>query len=200
MERKKQDLERPNLNMMVQFPVLLAIDPSVNNLGWACYDFSRGEPYDISNWSYGLIHPKGKHLQHKWKDAYLQLREHFRAVKPTHYACEWPMYFGGEKGKIAAQEGYTINIAGMAAFIAGRFQIRGEFISLWTPVQWKGSVPKYVTERKFIRLFGEQARRIAKIESNDVIDAIMIAEFWIDLYLREKFSWQHHPEWLRETV
>jgi hypothetical protein len=198
LERKKQELERPNeMATAVAFPVLLAIDPSINNLGWAAFDFSQGhDPYDITDWQYGLIHPKGKHLQHKWKDAYLQLKEKLDK-KPTHYAAEWPMYFGGQKGMIAAQEGYTISIAGITAFIAGRFQVRGEFISLWTPVQWKGSVPKHITERKFIRLFGEQAKRVAKTQSSDVIDAIMIGQFWVDLYLREKFSWQHNPEWIR---
>lgn len=179
------------------YPVLLAIDPSVNNVGWACYNFGGGsDQYDIigKGWSFGLVHPKGTNIQYKWRDCYTQLKDRLGSRKPTHLAIEYPMYFESVKGKIAAQEGYTIDLASMLGFLAGRFEIKAEYITLWNPMQWKGSVPKHVTEKKFIRVFGEPAKRLARELSNDVIDAIMIAEFWLSLYNREKFSWQRKQQ------
>jgi Holliday junction resolvasome RuvABC endonuclease subunit len=191
-ENEEPELERHN-RMSETFPILLAIDPSVNNLGFACVDF-REDIADLGNWKYGLIHPEGKYIQHKWKDAYTKLRNRLEETKITHYAAEWPSYFDSQKGRIAAQEGYTVNLAGMVAYIAGRLRVKGDYIALWTPQQWKGSVPKEVTVRKFIRLFGRKAERVSKIVSSDVIDAIMIGAFWIDLYNREKFSWQFRKD------
>lgn len=160
------------------------------NLGWACYSFDRGEIYNLENWHYGVIHPQGKHLQHRWKDAYEKLRARLDPM-PTHFAAEWPTFYNSQKGKIAAQENYTVNLAGIAAYLAGRLEVRPEYISLWTAGQWKGQVPKEITARKFHRLFGERTFRVS---SSDVIDAIMIAQYWIDLYLGEKFSWQHRND------
>lgn len=191
-ERQQAELERSN-SMMEAFPCLLAIDPSVNNLGWAYFDFSKGEIYDLENWEYGLVHPDGKYIQHKWKNAHARLSKRL-PKKPTHFAAEWPTFFSSQVGRIAAQEGYTINLAGMVAFLAGRFQIKGDYISLWTPAQWKGSVPKTATRAKFIRIFGKRGERLAATAADDTIDAIMIAQFWINLYLRQKFSWQHRPD------
>jgi len=178
----------------IEYPLLLAIDPSVNNLGWAIFDFSMGgEMYDISSkgWRYGLIHPKGINLQYKWKDAYFKLKEVIgRDRHITHLAAEWPMYFNGMRGKLAAQQNFTVNLASLIGYLVGKLGVKAEFVSLWTPVQWKGSVPKYVTSSKFVRLFGQAARQVANTQSNDVIDAIMIAEFWLSLYNRQKFTWQ----------
>lgn len=182
------------LNRMVEsYPVLLAIDPSVNNLGWASYDFQAGgEMYNINGagWKFGLIHPKGPNLQYKWKDCYFKLRRELEDRRVTHFAGEWPIFFGSMKGKIAAQQGYTNDLAGTIGYLIGKFQVKAEYVALWTPVQWKGSVPKAITEKKFIRVFGEAGKEIARTVSNDVIDAIMIAEFWLSLFNREKFSFQ----------
>ncbi|SRR5258705_11952730 len=178
----------------LEFPLLLAIDPSINNLGWALYDFSKGgEIYAINSagWKYGLIHPKGFNLQSKWKDAYFKLKEVIGRDKyVTHLAAEWPMYFNGLRGKLAAQQNFTINLASLIGYLVGKLGVKAEYVSLWTPIHWKSSVPKHVTQAKFIRTFGSEAKQIANTQSDDVIDAIMIAEFWLSLYNRQKFNWQ----------
>jgi hypothetical protein len=188
------NLERYN----VEFPILLSIDPSVNNLGYALYNMGVGEEmYNLNSdaWLYGTVYPHGKYMQHKWRDAYRQLGVRLDGLVPTHFASEWPCFFSGEKGRIAAQLGYTIDLAGIVGYLAGRFGVNADWISLWKPQQWKGSVPKYVTERKFVRLFGLGAKKaISRGISNDAIDAIMIAEYWLSLYNRQKFSWQHKKE------
>jgi hypothetical protein len=195
---RRMALERPNRDMQLTYPILLAIDPSINNLGYAMFDMGHGagNQYDLTSgaWIYGLIHPKGKYIQHKWRDTFRQLLDRLDK-RPTHFASEWPTFFTGQRGMIAAQMGYTIDLAGIVGYLAGRFAVRADWIALWTPQQWKGSVPKHITERKFVRLFGDGAKKaIRRGISNDEIDAVMIAEFWLSLYNRDKFSWQHKKE------
>ena len=52
-------------------------------------------------------------------------------------------------------------------------------MTLYTPLEWKGAVPKRVTLYKFERLFGCDPKTVAPHYTDDVIDAIMIAEFWL---------------------
>lgn len=178
------------------FPIIVAIDPSMLNLGWAAYNCNLGENrYDIGSnaWRFGLIHPRArqKECQYCWRDSFVKLKRGLEDWRPTHFASEWPTFYASTKGKIAASCGYTIDLAGMVAYLAGRFGLPPDFITLWKPEQWKGSVPKHVTKAKFIRLFGggEDADYVARNYSDDVIDAIMIAEFWLTQYHREKFPW-----------
>jgi Holliday junction resolvasome RuvABC endonuclease subunit len=179
---------------VMPFPIVLAIDPSMNNLGWAVYNANLGQNrYDIDSdaWRFGLIHPNSKMSGHyKWYDAFARIESALDGWKPTHLACEWPEFFASVRGKIAATKGYTVDLAGLVGFIVGRFNLPMEFVTLWKPQQWKGMVPKGVTQAKFLRLFGDkEAGHVVRHYSDDVIDAIMIAEFWLTLYHREKFSW-----------
>jgi hypothetical protein len=176
------------------FPIILAIDPSVNNLGWACHNLNLGKNrYDIHSdaWRFGVIHPtmERTEIQYRWRNAFAKLKKRLGDWRPTHFASEYPTFFGSASGKIAAMQGYTLDLAGMVGYIAGRFGMPPDFITLWKPEQWKGSVPKHITAAKFVRLFGPKAERIVESCSDDVIDAIMIAEKWLTLYHREKFSW-----------
>lgn len=186
------------MNKQPPFPVLLALDPSVNRLGWALHNLNvAGERYEVTGdaWRFGYAHPR-KHelglpgLPFVWGSLFAQLR---RVAcddwRPTHLAIEYPQFFASERGRIAAVQGDTLALASVAGYLAGRFAVPFEFIELWTPAQWKGSVPKSVTQEKFLRLFGAGARSIARQFPDDTIDAIMIAEHWLTLYHREKFHW-----------
>jgi hypothetical protein len=171
-------------------------------MGWAVVDLNKaqgGDHYDIGNkrlWNYELItmHPT-KSIQYRWEQAHLQLEAAFelQGVVPTHLCSEWPMFFNTMRGKIAAQKNHTLNLASMVGYLAGKFNFRNEHIVLWTPMQWKGTAPKSVTRNQFIHYFGEDAKRIAKTASDDVIDAIMIARYWLTIYDRKRFYWQNNP-------
>lgn len=183
------------MNRFTAFPIIVALDPSMSNLGYAAHNLNLGQDsYDIDSeaWRFGLIHPKAstKNCQYKWRDAYVKLKQALEDWRPTHLVSEWPTFFASARGRIAAMKGYTIDLAGMTGYLAGRFGLPPDCITLWKPEQWKGSVPKQVTEQKFLRLFGKGAPHVARHNSSDVIDAIMICEFWLSLYNREKFSWQ----------
>jgi hypothetical protein len=80
----------------------------------------------------------------------------------------------------------------MVGYIAASFRFRASNITLWTPQQWKGSVPKNITKNRFVNYFGEPAEKLVRILSDDVVDAIMIARYWLQLYEGEKFRWQHY--------
>ena len=130
-------------------------------------------------WRFGCIHPKGETRAEKWCDALFKL---FRATVDwplSHFVAEWPAYFASERGRIAAQQGHTLELAGMVGYISGRLSMRPERITLCTPAKWKGSVSKEATKAKFIRTFGEAARAVALSVPDDTVDAIMLAEHFL---------------------
>jgi hypothetical protein len=187
--------KRVAMDELPPFPIILAIDPSMTSLGWACFNMNLGaDRYDISSeaWRFGCVHPRSRECaaQFKWWDVFAQLRDRLDDWRPTHFAAEWPAFFGSsDRGRIAAQTGVTIDLGGMVGYLAGRFEIPPEFITLWTPQRWKGNAPKGATEAKFLRLYGPGARSVVRNFSDDVVDAIMIADFWLMLYFREQFAW-----------
>lgn len=190
-------------------PILLSIDPSVRSMGWATVNLNNAQGndwYDINNidlWNYSLITMEPtKHIQYRWEQAVQQLRETFEVdgVVPTHFAAEWPMFFNSMKGRIAAQENYTVGLASMVGYIAAAFEFDSRHITLWTPAQWKGMTSKAVTRNRFLMYFGEGARSLARTASDDVIDAIMIARYWLTIYDRKKFRWQHKIEEIHNEI
>ena len=168
--------------------ILLAIDPSVNNLGWACCNLERtisGDIHDLNGkgWAYGLIHPQGLNIQQKWQDGFGQLEAEMRSIDqwPTHLVAEQPTFYGTTKGRIAAQLDHTIHLGQMVAGIAGSFRLSAVRISLLTATQWKGSAPKRVTRRRLEAIFGVEADKLC----DDEVDAIMLAQHWLAGYFRK---------------
>ena len=131
-------------------------------------------------------------LKYRWMQAYTRLNHRLSDKDnfPTHFASEWPTYFDSMKGRLAAQQDYTLGLASMVGYIAGQYNFPAENIALWKPMQWKGSVPKQVTRNKFIQIYGKPAQRIANLATDDVIDSLMIATYWLRLYDNKRFRWQ----------
>jgi hypothetical protein len=165
---------------------LLSLDPSTRNLGYACCDLSKAgrdpDIYDTDLWHSGVVHPQGLELPHKIQDAYEQLSALLRKedLWPTNIVSEWPMFFGTARGKIAASQDHTIGLAGMAAGVASWFRLPATKVTLLTPAQWKGSVPKEVTRRRLEKAFQVDTENLG----DDEIDAIGIAEYWLKNHLR----------------
>lgn len=198
--------------MKDELPILLAIDPSVRNLGWAIVNLNKmhwSAVDDVSNnyydltieglWSYGLVQMESTRgvdpsiIKHRWKQAFYEIKAYMdlEDIEPTHFASEWPTFFNSTKGYIAATQNFTVGLASMVGYLAGQFNFKADNMTLWTPMQWKGTVPKYVTRNRFIQTFGKPGEKQARILSDDIIDAIMIAKYWLTLYDRQKFRWQH---------
>lgn len=191
--------------MKEELPILLAIDPSVRSLGWAIVNLNKLEDtnyYDLQVeglWSYGLVQMQSTKgidpsiIKHRWKQAFYEIKAYMdlEGIEPTHFASEWPTFFNSTKGYLAATQNFTVGLASMVGYLAGQFNFKAHHITLWTPLQWKGSVPKHITRHRFIQVFGQPAEKLARILSDDIIDAIMIARYWLTLYDRQKFRWQH---------
>lgn len=151
---------------------ILVIDPSVNFCGWALLD-TEGKSIK-SRWSMGLIRPEGKNYAMRCVEILQQLQE----VAPDidHLVTEWPTFFDSARGHMAARQNYTVNLAGICGYIAGRYGFDHRKWSLITAITWKGSVSKDVTARKFYRHFGRKWQD--KISEHE-IDAVMLLHYFM---------------------
>lgn len=146
---------------------VLSLDPSVNNVGFATLQiFDNGEQL----WNWGMWELDGYNLLQRCADlrAYIQLsgNDDF-----TYLICEWPTFYGSEKGEVAAKQNFTINLAAVAMYVAGFFHLPVESIELVTAPQWKGQADKRMTARRFFKHFGiDDALHI----DHNAVDATML--------------------------
>ncbi len=146
--------------------IYLAIDPSyANRAGWATYDDKTQE------WEWGSYEVDGMNFKIRCWNLFNSLNRN--QGKPDHLILEWPTYYAGERGQIAAQQSYTINLAGIVMFIVGAFAMLAKDYTLYTAPQWKGSVSKQVTARRFFKMFNVQLNQV----DQDTIDAVMMLVF-----------------------
>lgn len=150
---------------------ILSLDPSVmNRCGWAVVEleFDDNGRCIRNDWDYGFFEIDGSSFQMRCSD----LKDHIMHLGFDFdvLVCEWPAFYAGEKGAIAAQQGYTINLAGIAMYVAGFFQVDFRKLFLYTAPKWKGTVKKAVTARRFFRMFGENEMKV----DHNAIDACMM--------------------------
>jgi hypothetical protein len=146
----------------------LSIDPSTTRIGWAMHDTLAGDFNNFGSWSHGWYCPpeQGSLTKKLWG-----IKNYFFQAKADHLICERPMFFNSEKGRIAAKEGYTNNLAMVIGTIYGCLPSIQLF--LYTPQQWKGSVPKEITAVRFKKIF----KYAGEMPVHDVIDAIMLLRY-----------------------
>jgi hypothetical protein len=153
--------------------IILSIDPSVaNRTGWATYATEAG----TFNWGYWTL--DGMNFKVRCRDLIHRMNDEHGIDGWEELVAEWPMYYNNESGRIAAQQGYTINLAGLIMHTVGWFQLPAAKVHLYTAPQWKGSVPKQVTQRRFFKMFDIDPRSL----EHDTIDAIMMLVY----HLKEK--------------
>ena len=158
---------------------ILALDPSaMHKTGWATVhlEWENGETLPLAKrgkltreeWDWGFWEIDGWNFQCRCND----LKEHIIATVDEfdQLVIEWPMFYGSSKGQIAAEKGYTINLAGLAMYIAGWFQVHWKDVHLYTAPSWKGTVKKAITARRFYRLFGLSEMTV----DHNAIDACMM--------------------------
>lgn len=125
----------------------LSIDPSVNNIGWSLYDSPSG------SWDWGEWNPPQTYtLQERCE----YLCNKAKALKPSALVFEYPTFMLSLRGQIAAQKGYTIDIATVIGYIAGSSCIPSRNIFFYTPMQWKGQKTKPMIESRFLSVFGQK--------------------------------------------
>jgi hypothetical protein len=169
-------------------PILLSGDPSVKNFGWAVCNLADGgrDIYNLDRWKSGVIHPQGKEIQHKVEDAYRQLIAELEpGSQPTHAVSEQPCWMPSTKGQIAAQLDYTIRLGQMAMGVIAWFRIPAANVTLWTPQQWKGNLPKKITLARMKECFPDAD--FSK-SSDDEVDAIALGVVWLKKWLERRFG------------
>lgn len=154
---------------------ILAIDPSVNWVGWTLFDSKKRTPR--KQWKWGTIQVEGNNYQMKLV-MLLQTLEELGLLDVQHLVTEWPTFFSSQKGQIAAHQNYTIDLGGVCAFLAGSMGLDHRHWHLLTATTWKGSVNKYVTGRKFFRVFNIEPSNL----SEHAIDSTMLLRYWIINY------------------
>lgn len=163
----------------------LSLDPSVNNVGFCL--FRSGKRNIKDQWKWGVWELGGSNYQARLVDLvdYIQeLLDEYK-VKELHYlVTEWPTFFSSEAGQIAAHQSYTIDLAGICGYVAGRLGMDHRQWHIITATSWKGSVPKFVTVNKFLRIFGK--RYVGT--SEHAVDAIMIMHFFLLNYGESLFQ------------
>mgnify|MGYP001144811521 CR=1 FL=1 len=148
--------------------LILSIDPSVRELGFAALQIS---PDKSRQWWWGLIKPEGDNYVAKLFDICEMLIQFLPIPLDSDHielVTEWPQFFNNARGHTAAVQGDTLLLAGVNAFIIGYFQLRKT--TLRTAVEWKGSVPKQVTIRRFLKRFDQKWHDL----NHNIVDAIMI--------------------------
>lgn len=165
---------------------ILAIDPSVmQKAGWAVVNMAWNDLGTLveESWAWGFWEISGINFQMRCTDLKDYITSDIREFDIL--VCEWPMFYTSAKGQIAARQGYTVNLAGIAMYIAGWFQVPHRSLFLYTAPDWKGTVKKAVTARKFYRLFGESEMNV----DNNSIDATMMLVWHCQ---KQQYTHAHH--------
>lgn len=157
---------------------IFAIDPSINQVGWAKVEGLRRDEDGVWNdelatWTYGYWDIGSHALPYKLEEIVDWCKLDVHCDRDWWFVGEWPTYFGTIKGQISAMQGNTINLGAVIAYIAGYFQILPQNVHLLTATQWKGSVPKEITKMRFFKVLGVKQGQIKTINHN-AIDAIML--------------------------
>lgn len=152
---------------------ILALDPSIKTCGWSTVDIGEEE----AEFKWGMFALSGLNFLMRCADLkdYIEMEiGHFDKL-----VIEWPMFYDSEKGHVAARQGDTINLAGIGMYIAGYFHLHPRDMVLLTAPEWKGTVPKQVTGRRFFQVFGVNYLQV----DNNAVDATMMLRWWC---IREK--------------
>ncbi len=160
----------------------LALDPSINNVGWSILDLSSRTKN--SAWQWGTWKLEGPNLERRIMD----LVEYIEELLPpgsegepgfSYLITEYPTFFSSEIGHVAAHQSYTIDLAAISFFVAGWYRMDHRKHFAITANTWKGSVPKEVTARRFFQAFPKVK---AGTLSEHAIDSVMMHRFWVENY------------------
>jgi hypothetical protein len=161
---------------------IVAIDPSINNVGWGLVEGLREDSdgiihADDENWRWGNWKIASHSFTFKLREIVEWMILTFDGLDPEcdWVVLEWPAYFDSMAGHVAAKAGHTINLAAIDGYIAGFFRLPWQRVHLITATKWKGSVSKEITRMRFFRHMG--IKQIYTIDHNAVDAVMMLLEF-----------------------
>lgn len=154
--------------------IILGVDPSVKNIGLALFDthtqklsLDEFHPIRTKETSIASI---GVQIARHILIAFLQGKK-----RPDKIIIEYPEFQGSERGLIAAQRGYTLDLAFVVGYLAGSLGIAARDVYTPTPSEWKQNLPKKAVELRFKRRF---------LVDTKVSDHKFEAAMMIDWYLK----------------
>lgn len=146
---------------------ILAIDPSINHVGFALLQIGK-------QWNWETVNLESKSLQFKCEELVSTI---VTRGLITQLVCEYPQFMAVGRGLIAAQRGYTLDLACICGYLAGYYRIAPSNIFYYTPNQWKGQRPKSATLAAFKRTFPKHT-----LPSEHAIDATMLLHYHATKY------------------
>lgn len=156
--------------------ISLSIDPSIHNVGWSTANSEA--KMSKKAWRWGTFKLTGSSLEMKLIDLRDQINSE---IGPFDFlVTEKPAFFSSERGQIAAHMNYTIDLAAVNYYIAGWFHMDHRHHFAITANQWKGSVEKKVTARRFFRAFKKIKPKAVEAIDEHGIDSVMLHKFWLE--------------------
>lgn len=155
---------------------ILALDPSVNTVGWACvFKLWRDEDDvvhdDEAEWKWGMWELMSASYTFKLHELTEYIDLWIGGIEEGDlFVGEWPAFFDNMRGNVAAKKGYTIDLAGILCYIAGWYRLPWQSIAFLTAAQWKGNLPKEITKMRFFRALGVRAHKV----DHNAVDACML--------------------------
>jgi Holliday junction resolvasome RuvABC endonuclease subunit len=136
---------------------VLAIDPGLGGTGWALW---TSEPQAHPVWTpvnIGVIYGKAKDdtLAARCEEIAVQLNRHQLETSwmfPTAVLVELPQHMASAAG-IAAQSGGIYKLTFLAGYLARALYPADVFVV--NPGEWKGQLPKSVTQHRIERVLGK---------------------------------------------
>lgn len=129
--------------------IVMGIDPSINNVGIALFDTDTKElKVECFKPKKGTIINVCVQITRFILIEFLQKKK-----RPEWIICEYPQWENSERGRIAAQKGYTFALACIAGYLCGALGIAASKCFTPTPREWKGNMPKSAVEIRFKRRF-----------------------------------------------
>jgi hypothetical protein len=144
--------------------MILSIDPSINHVGVALRTPDIGECIQDKPlvefqryWQWFKVDvPQVEKLQDRLDYLVTFLPP---PSEVSELVIEYPMFMGGsDRGNIAAQKGYTIDLGCVCGYLMAYFQPCK--VHLYKPNEWKGQMPKDVIGRRFERIFGVKYKTV----------------------------------------
>lgn len=132
--------------------IFLSVDPSINHVGFATLQMPEAD------WNWGVYEtdPSANLLYRVKETADFLLARIPPSETLVQLIIEYPSFRGDTKGKIAAMQGYTLDLAMICGYLASAVNLPMCQVFFYTPQQWKGQKNKHMVECAFLRTFGDQ--------------------------------------------
>lgn len=157
---------------------IIAIDPSLNKIGVAMTS-NYGDSIDTYCLSPTKIDDKVLRLKTIGRHLVVNIKS-WGYDNAKVGIIEYPSFQVSTRGTIAAQKGYTLDLAFLAGYVISAFPFIKWFLP--TPSQWKGNQSKKAIEAKLFRWLGQSNALITDHE----VEAAMMIKWYLDNHHNNK--------------